>query len=169
MLMHRSHLLQHCMHLSVQQHNLHSSLQSVYRRTRNNVRYGLTQHIRVADLRRSQDLQRCLPCRCFVVGKDIPNRVVYVTEGGAGQHHSALSTQTALLHSPHWISGEPPGTLLRGLPLQCSFKARYRQLDRLCLVSGADADSPDLQAAHMGTAFASDFESSQYTALIEVS
>lgn len=101
-----------------------------------------------------------------MVGKDIPNRVVYVTDGGAGPDHPALYTQTALLHTPHWISGRSP--LGRGLPFECSFKARYRQPDRACQVAPADASTPEANAAHMGGSFASHFESSRFTNLEKV-
>ena len=62
--------------------------------------------------------------RCYVVGKDVANRAVYVTEGEAGQDHPALLSKTALLHSPHWVAGDAPEQLKNGLPLPCSFKAR---------------------------------------------
>lgn len=62
--------------------------------------------------------------RCYVVGKDVANRAVYVTEAEAGQDHPALLSKTALLHSPHWVAGDAPEQLKNGLPLPCSFKAR---------------------------------------------
>ena len=107
-------------------------------------------------------------CRCFVVGKDVANRVVYVTEGGAGPDHPALFTQTALLHSPHWISGRAPLALGKGLPFECSFKARYRQPDRACQVASADANTPEADAAHMGRSCAPHFQSSRFTNLLKV-
>lgn len=104
-----------------------------------------------------------------MVGKDVPNKVVYVTEGRAGLDHPALLTRTALLHTPKWISGHPPAPLSRGAPLQCSFKARYRQPDESCQVALADADTPEATAVHMGSAFGSHFECSRFTSLSEVS
>lgn len=59
-----------------------------------------------------------------MVGKDVPERLVYVTDGKAGPDHPALLSHTALLHSPQWVAGEAPERLLSGLPLPCSFKAR---------------------------------------------
>ena len=63
-------------------------------------------------------------CRCYVVGKDVPDRIVYVTDGEAGQDHPALFSRTALLHSPQWVAGHGPQQLPDGLPMHCSFKAR---------------------------------------------
>lgn len=63
-------------------------------------------------------------CRCFVVGKDVPKGLVYVTDGEAGPDHPALLSNTALLHSPQWVAGDAPEQLLNGLPLPCSFRAR---------------------------------------------
>ena len=72
-----------------------------------------------------QALQEQLDCgRCYVVGKDVAKRVVYVTEGEAGQDHPALLSNTALLHSPQWVAGDAPEQLGNGLALPCSFKAR---------------------------------------------
>ena len=70
-------------------------------------------------------------CRCYVVGKDVANRVVYVTEGEAGQDHPALLSNTALLHSPQWVARDAPEQLKNGLPLPCSFKARSALLSTL--------------------------------------
>lgn len=67
-------------------------------------------------------------CRCYVVGKDVAKRVVYVTDGEAGQNHPALLSNTALLHSPQWVAGHAPEQLKSGLPLPCSFKARLALL-----------------------------------------
>ena len=58
------------------------------------------------------------------MGKDVPGRIVYVTEGGAGHDHPALLSKSALLHSPQWIAGDAPSQIQQGLPLSCSFKAR---------------------------------------------
>ena len=103
------------------------------------------------------------------MGKDVPARVVYVTEGGAGPDHPALFTQTALLHTPYWISGHPPLPLQRGLPLQCSFKARYRQPDGGCQVAMAESCTPEVSAEQMGQGSRAHFEPSRYTKLLKVS
>ncbi len=52
------------------------------------------------------------------MGKDMPNRIVHVADGGAGHDHPTLLSKTALLHTPQWIAGDAPGQLQQGLPLQ---------------------------------------------------
>ena len=60
--------------------------------------------------------------RTFVVGKDVPARLVYVAEGHA---HLALLADSALLRPAAWVAGEAPGELARGRALRCSYKARW--------------------------------------------
>ncbi len=63
----------------------------------------------------------CCPCRTYVVGKDMVACLVYVARG---QSHPALLTRGAQLHSPAWVSGQPPPELAAGEALQCMYQAR---------------------------------------------
>ncbi|KAK9803395.1 hypothetical protein WJX72_005352 [[Myrmecia] bisecta] len=73
--------------------------------------------------------------RMYVVGKDVPQRIVYVARGG---DHAALFTNTALLHEPHWISGAAPVALMEAPGMDCSYKARYRQEVHQCEEQGLE-------------------------------
>ncbi|KAL3152537.1 hypothetical protein ABBQ32_001565 [Trebouxia sp. C0010 RCD-2024] len=107
------------------------------------------------------------PYRCFVVGKDVPERLVYVTDGKAGPDHPALLSHTALLHSPQWVAGEAPERLLSGLPLPCSFKARYRQTDGACEIGLASSTTRQARQAGLGSFSADDYHPSRFTQLLQ--
>jgi hypothetical protein len=66
----------------------------------------------------------------FVVRKDVPNNVLYVTQG---HDHPALLSQRLSAEQVHWIAGAPPP-----LPYRCSAKTRYRQSDQPCTVLSHD-------------------------------
>ncbi len=66
----------------------------------------------------------------FVVKKDVPNNVLYVTQG---HDHPALLSQRLTAEQVHWIAGTPPP-----LPYRCSAKTRYRQSDQPCTVLSDD-------------------------------
>lgn len=108
-----------------------------------------------------------LPNRCYIVGKDVPNRIVYVADGGAGHDHPALLSRTALLHTPQWIAGDAPGQLQQGLPLCCSFKARYRQADKTCLIAAVNSMASEAAQVDMGISAASEFQPSRYSLLLK--
>ena len=59
--------------------------------------------------------------RMFVVGKDVQGKLVYVS---AGAKHPALYSHSALLASPHWISGKAPQSLEATGKLDCHYIAR---------------------------------------------
>ncbi|CAL5219600.1 g1464 [Coccomyxa viridis] len=73
-----------------------------------------------------------LSTRMYVAGKDMQQRIVYVA---AGPDHPALYTHTAALQEAHWIAGEAPEQMRSTGSMECSFKARYRQVPELCSVS----------------------------------
>jgi tRNA-uridine 2-sulfurtransferase len=70
------------------------------------------------------------PLPWYVVGKDIPNNTLIISQG---HDHPALLKRSLLCHDIHWISGSPPA-----LPLNCSAKIRYRQNDASCTITQAD-------------------------------
>ena len=64
-------------------------------------------------------------CRMYVVGKDMHTRQVHVAQGPG---HPARFCTGAVLHSPSWVSGQPPAELHAATPFHCSFMARYGRM-----------------------------------------
>jgi tRNA-specific 2-thiouridylase len=62
----------------------------------------------------------------YVVDKDLDNNVLLVAQGN---DHPTLFKSTLYSPEPVWISGEAPA-----MPLQCTAKVRYRQVDQACTV-----------------------------------
>lgn len=62
----------------------------------------------------------------YVVGKNVPERVLYVAQGGSNEWLQSTSLQAGDLT---WVAGEPPGT-----HFTCTAKTRYRQPDQSCTV-----------------------------------
>jgi len=69
----------------------------------------------------------------YVVGKDLQNNVLLVTQGA---NHPLLFHRRLRASRLHWIAGEPPP-----IPFCCHAKIRYRQPDQPCLVESLTADS----------------------------
>jgi tRNA-specific 2-thiouridylase len=64
----------------------------------------------------------------FVAQKDLARNVLVVVQG----EHPALLRNSLTIISPHWINNAPE------LPLQCTAKIRYRQVDQACVVTKID-------------------------------
>lgn len=66
-----------------------------------------------------------------------------------------------------WVSGKAPKVLQAGQPLQCMFKARYRQSLERCTVCFVDARGEEAIAQNMGAAGAdaAEFECSSFCRL----
>ena len=62
----------------------------------------------------------------FVVGKNVPAKLLIVAQGG--ENHWLLSGHLQT-ETPHWIAGVPPSSAFR-----CAARTRYRQADQTCLV-----------------------------------
>lgn len=67
----------------------------------------------------------------YVVGKDLARNVLLVAQGHT---HPLLFSTKLLCIQPSWISGEIPP-----MPLRCTAKTRYRQLDSFCIVTQIDS------------------------------
>lgn len=63
----------------------------------------------------------------YVAGKDLPRNTLLVVQGN---EHSALYAEALLVEDLFWIDGQAPA-----LPLQCSAKIRYRQMDQACTLT----------------------------------
>lgn len=61
----------------------------------------------------------------YVAGKDLARNVLVVVQGG---QHPALFHRGLFSHQLHWINPPP------ALPLRCTAKSRYRQVDQACTV-----------------------------------
>ena len=61
----------------------------------------------------------------YVVDKDVARNVLYVAQGSA---HPALFHDWLAVDTVHWIDEVPE------LPLRCSAKVRYRQIDQACSI-----------------------------------
>lgn len=70
----------------------------------------------------------------YVVGKDIPNNILFVERG---DDHPALYTDALMATDLHWISGEEP----KEFPFVCSAKIRYRQKDQKCQIESYDGSA----------------------------
>ena len=68
----------------------------------------------------------------FVVGKDMKNNVLLVAQGS---DHPLLYSRNLEASQLHWTQDEAPK-----LPLRCSAKTRYRQVDPPCTVTSIDGD-----------------------------
>eukprot|EP00891_Asterochloris_glomerata_P002901 jgi/Astpho2/2901/Aster-01051 len=88
-----------------------------------------------------------MPDRTYVVGKDMVACLVYVA---LGQSHPALLTRGAQLHSPAWVSGQPPPELAAGEALQCMYQARYRHQAEGCRLANEDAHGSSAQQHSLG-------------------
>jgi len=66
----------------------------------------------------------------YVVGKDVPNNVLYVAQGGENHWLYSWRLQT---ETPNWIAGHAPA-----VEFHCTAKTRYRQTDQPCTVSVRD-------------------------------
>lgn len=62
----------------------------------------------------------------YVVGKDVPNNVLYAVQGNANDW---LLSRRLIASTQTWIDGAPPAREFR-----CVAKTRYRQPDQTCLV-----------------------------------
>jgi len=62
----------------------------------------------------------------FVASKNVEKNLIYVVQG---HEHPALMTRIVITEKPTWVSGSPPI-----LPLYCTAKTRYRQVDQPCLL-----------------------------------
>ena len=62
----------------------------------------------------------------YVVGKDIQNNILYVSQG---QDHPWHFCTEVTVNQPHWIANTPPSNTF-----QAQAKTRYRQADQLCEV-----------------------------------
>ncbi len=63
----------------------------------------------------------------FVVGKDVPENIVWVVQGTM---HPALYADELVAHTASWVADKPPGPL----PYACHAKVRYRQSDQPCII-----------------------------------
>lgn len=61
----------------------------------------------------------------FVVGKDIPNNVVYIAQG---ENHPSLFASTLVATDLSWVSEAPIA------PFRCTAKIRYRHADQPCTI-----------------------------------
>lgn len=66
----------------------------------------------------------------YVVAKDLSNNVLIV---GQGNENTDLYSSVLKAQPAAWISGKPPA-----MPLHCSAKIRYRQVDQACEVNAAE-------------------------------
>jgi len=62
----------------------------------------------------------------YVVDKDIDRNILFVEQG---EDHPALFNSGLQASQLHWVAGHPPS-----LPLACTAKVRYRQVDQPCLI-----------------------------------
>lgn len=67
----------------------------------------------------------------FVVGKNVPDNVVFVVQG---PEHPALFADTLTAESASWVALKPPGPL----PYRCKAKIRYRQPDQPCVIESME-------------------------------
>lgn len=77
-----------------------------------------------------------LPGKTYVAGKDVVAGVAYVARG---RDHAALLCRTALLRTPHWLSGRHAAALAAHGWLACEYKARYGQQPAPCVLVHAGA------------------------------
>ncbi len=80
----------------------------------------------------------------FVVGKDMPNNHLLVTQG---HQHELLMKHFLRASQLHWVAGQPPAQ-----QFSCKAKIRYRQQEEICQVSireggVCEACFPDAQRA----------------------
>lgn len=75
----------------------------------------------------------------YVVGKSLPDRVLWVSQN---PQHPALRRQSLHTAGMHWI-GPPPA-----LPLQCSARIRHRHPDQPCRVSALGEGAGEGLAVH---------------------
>jgi len=68
----------------------------------------------------------------FVVGKEMENNVLLVAQGS---DHPLLYSRTLEASQLHWTLGSAPQ-----LPLRCSAKTRYRQVDHPCTITAIQGD-----------------------------
>lgn len=66
----------------------------------------------------------------YVLAKDIANNILIV---GQGHDHPLLFSNELICDDLHWVNGESPQ-----MPLNCSAKIRYRQVDQTCTVIKLD-------------------------------
>jgi len=63
----------------------------------------------------------------YVVDKDVANNALIVAQG---HDHPMLFQRGLQANALHWVAGKPPD-----LPLRCSAKTRYRQVDQDCVLT----------------------------------
>lgn len=68
----------------------------------------------------------------YVIDKDITRQVLIV---GQSHDHPLLLSRALKCQQLHWVAGYAPN-----MPLKCSAKTRYRQMDSACLVDKINAD-----------------------------
>ncbi len=68
----------------------------------------------------------------YVVGKDIENNLLIVSQG----LHPMLYSRTLEASQLHWVAGEPVTT-----PFRCKAKIRYRQPEQPCVITRLDDNS----------------------------
>lgn len=69
----------------------------------------------------------------YVVRKDIPNNIIYVAQG---HDHPTLFSSWLRAKELSWVAGQTPN-----IPLTCSAKTRYRQIDQSCVLEWVEADT----------------------------
>ncbi len=68
----------------------------------------------------------------YVVGKNLEKNILYVAQG---HDNPFLYSQSLTATNTHWISEQMPV-----IPLFCSAKTRYRQVDQPCIIKSIDND-----------------------------